>query len=336
MGSTAGGMGSTAEAIGFTVAGTGFTGATAVKFGSTNASSFTVNSATQITATAPAGSASTVHITVTTGSGTSGTGTADQFTYLVPVLPVADFEANVTSGVAPLTVYFSGLSTGSPTLCEWDFGDGSSNMSGFVATHTYNSAGSYTVTMTASNANGSSTAQKVNYITVSSPPVTSFTIPLKAGWNLISLPLVNYSISASSLGPLGVSEVSWYNNSAGGYDTYIVGLTPDDFTLRPDRGYFLYCDYDTSLVVTGDEPTGRSASLSSDWNMVGWSTMSYSDALDVVSSIPGNQEIARYNTSSQGYDTFVEGMTPDAFTVGPGEGYFIYSDVPATLDYGGF
>ena len=54
-----------------TITGTGFTGATAVKFGSTAASSFTVNSATQITATSPAGTAGAVDITVTTPGGTS-------------------------------------------------------------------------------------------------------------------------------------------------------------------------------------------------------------------------------------------------------------------------
>ncbi|MER7757220.1 IPT/TIG domain-containing protein, partial [Kitasatospora sp. NPDC097643] len=39
-----------------TLTGSGFTGATAVRFGAVNASSFTVVSATQITATVPAGS----------------------------------------------------------------------------------------------------------------------------------------------------------------------------------------------------------------------------------------------------------------------------------------
>ncbi|WP_369125177.1 IPT/TIG domain-containing protein, partial [Cryobacterium sp. RTS3] len=51
------------------ITGTNFTGATAVKFGLSNASGFTVNSATQITATAPSGSG-TVDITVVTGGGT--------------------------------------------------------------------------------------------------------------------------------------------------------------------------------------------------------------------------------------------------------------------------
>nr|WP_246670128.1 IPT/TIG domain-containing protein [Bradyrhizobium stylosanthis] len=63
-----------------TITGSGFTGATAVKFGA-NTASFTVNSATSITATSPAGSG-TVDVTVTTVGGTSPTSAADRFTYL--------------------------------------------------------------------------------------------------------------------------------------------------------------------------------------------------------------------------------------------------------------
>ncbi len=54
------------------ITGTGFTAATAVKFGSTNAASYVVNSATQITAASPAGTGSvTVSVTTTNGTGTS-------------------------------------------------------------------------------------------------------------------------------------------------------------------------------------------------------------------------------------------------------------------------
>jgi hypothetical protein len=69
-----------------TITGANFTGATAVRFGSTNAPSFTVVSATQITAVSPAGTG-TVHITVTTPSGTSASTSADQFTYTTGAAP---------------------------------------------------------------------------------------------------------------------------------------------------------------------------------------------------------------------------------------------------------
>ncbi|WP_424711980.1 IPT/TIG domain-containing protein [Kitasatospora acidiphila] len=54
-----------------TVTGSGFSGATAVLFGAVPASSFTVVSSTQITATAPAGSPGPAQVTVTTPGGTS-------------------------------------------------------------------------------------------------------------------------------------------------------------------------------------------------------------------------------------------------------------------------
>lgn len=63
------------------ITGTSFTGATAVKFGTTDAASFTVTSDTQITAIAPQGSGA-VDVTVTAPGGTTATSSADQFTYL--------------------------------------------------------------------------------------------------------------------------------------------------------------------------------------------------------------------------------------------------------------
>jgi hypothetical protein len=65
------------------IAGTGFTGATTVKFGASNATKFTVNSAASITVVSPkAMGAGTVNVTVATPAGTSPTSTADQFTYM--------------------------------------------------------------------------------------------------------------------------------------------------------------------------------------------------------------------------------------------------------------
>jgi hypothetical protein len=63
-----------------TITGTDFSGATAVAFGTTPATTFTVNSDTSITATAPAGSG-TVDVTVTTPAGTSPVTAADRYTY---------------------------------------------------------------------------------------------------------------------------------------------------------------------------------------------------------------------------------------------------------------
>ncbi len=80
--------------------------------------------------------------------------------------PVADFTGNPTSGAAPLTVDFTDASTNSPTSWSWDFGD-DGNSTAQNPSHEYTSAGDYTVSLTATNAGGSDTETKTDYISVS-------------------------------------------------------------------------------------------------------------------------------------------------------------------------
>jgi alpha-tubulin suppressor-like RCC1 family protein len=74
------GYGAPAGGSHVTITGTNFNEVGAVKFGSSNAVSFKVESETTITAVAPAGTG-TVEVTVTTPGGTSPTGLADKFSY---------------------------------------------------------------------------------------------------------------------------------------------------------------------------------------------------------------------------------------------------------------
>ena len=96
------------------------------------------------------------------------------------VLPISDFTANVTSGNAPLVVLFTDSGTGgSPTSWLWDFGDGITSKHARTATHTFTSPGTYNVSLTVTNAAGSSTVNKLNCITVtpSHAPVANFFSP---------------------------------------------------------------------------------------------------------------------------------------------------------------
>jgi PKD repeat protein len=86
--------------------------------------------------------------------------------YDVP--PVADFSGTPTSGTAPLTVDFTDLSTYNPTSWSWNFGDDGTSTAQNPS-HTYTDAGTYTVSLTATNAFGSDTETKVAYITVTPP-----------------------------------------------------------------------------------------------------------------------------------------------------------------------
>lgn len=81
--------------------------------------------------------------------------------------PVANFTANVTSGLSPLTVNFTDTSTNSPTSWLWDFkNDGTATSTQQNPSYTYSESGTYTVKLTATNAGGSDTVTKISYITV--------------------------------------------------------------------------------------------------------------------------------------------------------------------------
>jgi PKD repeat protein len=82
--------------------------------------------------------------------------------------PEAGFSASPTSGDAPLTVNFTDQSTGEITSWAWDFGDGSTSKN---PSHTYQTAGTYTVSLEVTGPGGSDTEIKTGYVIVGEPEV---------------------------------------------------------------------------------------------------------------------------------------------------------------------
>jgi len=118
----------------------------------------------------------TIGGTITLGSGLpsiSQNGITAVFS--TSLAPVADFTADDNSGPVPLPINFTDLSTNTPTSWLWDFGDGSTSTSQNPS-HTYTASGTYAVTLTATNAFGSDSITKLNFITASDntgiPPPT--------------------------------------------------------------------------------------------------------------------------------------------------------------------
>ncbi|MGA9029817.1 MAG: PKD domain-containing protein, partial [Methanoregula sp.] len=142
-----------------------------------------------------------VTLTATNSAG-SNTSSVSNFITInqVTVVPMALFKTTVTSGYEPLTVQFVDSSTNSPNSWVWSFGDGGTSTLQNPA-HTYAAAGSYTVTLTVSNAMGSNTVSQPGYITVNAAiPVASFIANVTSGIN-----------------PLGVQFTDTSNNTPTGW-----------------------------------------------------------------------------------------------------------------------
>ncbi|MEY4292562.1 MAG: hypothetical protein RIQ61_939, partial [Bacteroidota bacterium] len=87
---------------------------------------------------------------------------------------VANFNANVLNGCAPLVVQFNDASTGNPTAWQWNFGNSVSSTQKNPST-VFTSPGTYTITLTASNSTSTNTKTSVAYITVNASPNVLFT-----------------------------------------------------------------------------------------------------------------------------------------------------------------
>lgn len=186
----------------------------------------------------------TVTLVVSDGNQTS----SSSQTIIVFANPVALFSATPLTGCPPLSVTFSDSSiVGSADLTSWSwvFGDGNIG-TGDTLMHNYSNSGNYSVTLNITDQNGCvDSEQKQNFISVSPPPVISFSSTQTFS---CEPPLtVNFSNNSSGTAPLSyvwiledgdtsnVANPSHIYNDIGNYDIYL--------TVTDSKG----CSVDTFL-----------------------------------------------------------------------------------------
>jgi PKD repeat protein len=107
------------------------------------------------------------YIVTMTASNSFGSSTASM-SVTVTAASVVDFTSNTQSGNAPLAVTFTDASTPGGTTYAWTFGVGEGTGTGATVSHTYNTPGTYTVSLTVTYpVLGDFTTTKTNYISVS-------------------------------------------------------------------------------------------------------------------------------------------------------------------------
>lgn len=103
---------------------------------------------------------------------------------IAPVIPpVANFTATPTSGQVPLVVQFTDMSTqvGPTSTWQWDFDDdGTVDSTEQSPTHTFATAGQFSVRLVASNLGGTSTSLRSNLIYAMPNPMMNM-VPIAAG-----------------------------------------------------------------------------------------------------------------------------------------------------------
>ncbi|MDP3564681.1 MAG: PKD domain-containing protein, partial [Methanoregula sp.] len=170
----------------------------------------------------------TVSLTATNPHGGNTTTRVDYITVFPRSPPVASFVGTPLSGKAPLTVAFNDTSAGFPTSWLWALGDGT-NSTDQNPVHTYSSAGNFTVSLAATNPDGSNTTTITDYIIVFpvTPPVAAFTSNITAG----KIPLVVAFTDASTGSPTGWNWTFGDGTTSSEQDPVHVFTTPGQFTV---------------------------------------------------------------------------------------------------------
>ncbi len=224
--------GTTAGGNTVTISGSDFTGATAIAFGSVLGIIDDVVNDSTIIATVPSQAAGTVHVIVTTPSGTSSTSTADEYVYTNAASPTVsglDVTGGPTTGGTEVTITGSALSGATSinfgSVSTTDFLVNSDNS--ITVTAPPGAAGTVHVTVTTpSGTSATSSADEFVYSTASSPSISSFstTSTTTAGGTLVTLSGSGFSdVYAVTLGDLTINDFTV--NS----DSQITFVTPPDY-----------------------------------------------------------------------------------------------------------
>jgi uncharacterized protein YhjY with autotransporter beta-barrel domain len=328
-----------------TVQGTGFTQVKSVKFGSTPAASFTVNSANQITATTAAAPAETVSVAITTAVGTNTIYPQGNFTYLGgPAVSTISPATGPATGGTSLTITGSGfqgasgvkfgqaaatsftVNSDTKITAKAPAGSGVIDVSvvngGVASAATTSSKFTYT---------GGATAPTVTSLSPTTGPAAGGTSVIITGTGFTGATAVKFGtvaattftvtsatkITAKAPAGSGVVDVTTTNAgltsavSAGSKFTYTGGATAPTITsLSPTTGP---AAGGTSVIVTG---TGFTGSTAVKFGTVAATTFTVTSATKITAKAPAGSGVVDVTVTNAGLTSAVSAGSKFTYTGG--------------------
>jgi|GEM_PF-3165993 len=231
------------------------------------------------------------------------TNTTEDVTVDVSILPVANFTVDATRGISPLNVNFHDDSSGLVESWYWDFGDGNTSTDQ-NPTHEFDS-GNFTVNLTVSNGNGTS-SKHIN-IRAAQDPVYTYS-PEESEMLSIYRDGLNFSIQSSLF-----SSYRWFINDVAANGTGITLYNNTD-----DSAQLSYCMVNSSQYInqadffmgvynisvqTSNESIGRTDIHSWQWTVTNSSATDREDIDIMINTTPqitvvGSEKCLRFNTTN--------------------------------------
>jgi PKD repeat protein len=243
-----------------------------------------------------------VTLTVTNSAGTDTITKVDYITVTALQPPIADFSASSTDIAAGDSVTFTDQSLNNPTSWDWTFNGGTpSTSTDENPVITYNTPGTYTVTLVAANAAGSDTETKVDYINVAEKPYcasqgNTFSMEWIAG--------VEVGTMNNASGAAGYTDFTSITCDLTGGSTVNVTLTPGFSGSTYTEYWKIWIDYngDHDFEDAGEEVfSGYGSSVVT-------GSFTVASGIDIVTRMRVSMKYASYPTPCE---TFTYGEVED-------------------------
>jgi len=171
----------------------------------------------------------------------------------------------------------------------------------------------------------------------------NFTIHLIAGYNMVSLPLNDTTVTKASelAAKIGdnCTEVVMWDSSLQQYVSYIPGVPLNDFDIAGGAGYFINVNSPTDVLFSGKSWKSPFAiSLITGYNLVGIPVKdpSMTKASELAAKIGDNcTEVVMWDSSLQQYVSYIPGVPLNDFDIAGGAGYFINVNSPISVEFCG-
>ena len=162
------------------------------------------------------------------------------------------------------------------------------------------------------------------------PSITEWTYHLKAGWNMISVPVAPDNDSVLAFFPADVranlTDMWHYNNGNWIYYSGTRGYSPRYAHLTnvmPGKGYWVKFTSDVTFTIRGEALTSGVPTVGSGWTMIGVNGFS---SLNASTGYPANKNMWYYDNGQWYYYSGTRGFSPrypHLQSLEPGKGYWV-------------
>jgi uncharacterized repeat protein (TIGR01451 family) len=174
------------------------------------------------------------------------------------------------------------------------------------------------------NMDASSVIAIINFSSGDPDPIETYTLNLKPGWNLISVPIRPYNTTLSDvLAPIAgkyTDVAAW--NGQWAYRSYAYGSWFGDLaTIEPKKGYWIYMTEAANLTIHGGAINSFNITLYGGWNLIGWPSTQSVPLSDLTINYV---DFATWEDGRWVYRSYAYGdWFGELDTIEPGKGYWV-------------